>query len=318
MNSKLKKGIISATKTASLGMGAVLVAERLVRANAENKSIKVDNEDRQIFVSNLGEISYTIKGSGDPIVLLHDFYIGASHKEWDDVLDKLSENNRVYAIDFIGFGYSSRPDQCWTAYQYALSVEKFLKYVIEEPSTVIGSNGGADIGLILSNTASEFIKKIICISPKGFKESFPNDKQVKNMKKQLIPIGKSANFIMQTTRKNILQGIENKFHNKDKISDNFLNNACIFAQIGENTAVTVAGINSDFSNCPTINFLEKIKIDLCIIWGEENKENNISYMDIANGLVKDCNCIIFEGVGAFPHIENPNKFIEIVNEFLDS
>lgn len=316
MNSKIKKGIISATKTASLGLGAVLVAEKLVRANAENKSTKFDDKDTEIFVSNLGEISYSVKGSGEPLLLLHDFYIGASHKEWELVIDRLQEDYTVYTIDFIGFGYSSRPEQCWTAYQYALSVEKFLKYVIKSPATIIGSNGGADIGLILSNTASDFVKNLICISPLGFKDNFPNKKQVRDMKKQLIPIGKSANFIIQTTKKNILNNLENKFYNSEKISTDFLEYACTFAQIGENTAVSVAGINSHFNNCSTIKFLEKSKSNLCIIWGEENKENDIKYMDIAKDSYIECDCIIFEEVGNFPHLENPDKFVDIVKDFL--
>jgi pimeloyl-ACP methyl ester carboxylesterase len=53
-------------------------------------------------------IAYEIHGTaGPPVILLHGF--GASRESWCDILPCLAPHMRLYLVDLLGFGLSSKP-----------------------------------------------------------------------------------------------------------------------------------------------------------------------------------------------------------------
>jgi pimeloyl-ACP methyl ester carboxylesterase len=56
-----------------------------------------------------GEISYAVRGTGTPILLLHGIYASACGYEMRRVFTPFAEKYRVYCPDLIGFGLSDRP-----------------------------------------------------------------------------------------------------------------------------------------------------------------------------------------------------------------
>lgn len=59
------------------------------------------------FHYNGGEIDYSVKGEGDPIVLIHGF--GLDGRIWNKQVEELSKTNKVITYDLRGFGKSSLP-----------------------------------------------------------------------------------------------------------------------------------------------------------------------------------------------------------------
>lgn len=316
MNKNVKRNVISVAVTTTMSVAGLILAEKLITKKAEEKQELLENKETLKHTTNLGDIAYTVQGDKEPLILLHDFYVGASHKEWDLVIDELAKTYKVYAVDFIGFGYSSRTDKCWTAYQYAVTIENFIKEVVKEPVNLIGSGGGGDIALILSTTIPENIKNLISISPKGFKENFPSYEQVRNMKLQLLPVNSSANLIRQTSKKSISADMKTKFFNQGILTKEYIENLSTFARIGEHSSVTVAGIKSNFWSCPTTSFFKDSVVSMAVFWGEENQETPIDYMKNAQEMREDVFYVEFDDVGSFPHLENPTVFVDMVNKFL--
>lgn len=61
-------------------------------------------DDRQVVQTACGPISYTRRGAGDPLLLLHGF--GASGRIWADTMGALADLRTCYALDLPGFGGS--------------------------------------------------------------------------------------------------------------------------------------------------------------------------------------------------------------------
>src|SRR4029453_18828513 len=72
-------------------------------------------------------VHYQEKGTGTPLVLLHGFT--SSTYSWKDVLDPLSKNFRVIAVDLKGFGFSGKPEGDYTRRAQASLVVHLLDYL---------------------------------------------------------------------------------------------------------------------------------------------------------------------------------------------
>src|SRR5687768_6526539 len=90
-------------------------------------------------------LSYTDRGRGDALVLLHGFPLD-SHM-WDGQADQLSENFRVIAPDLRGFGRSRRSDP-FTLDSLADDVHLFLDQLVAVPCVLAGLSMGGYVAQV--------------------------------------------------------------------------------------------------------------------------------------------------------------------------
>jgi pimeloyl-ACP methyl ester carboxylesterase len=55
------------------------------------------------------DLAYAVAGEGEPLLLVHGIYAGASSLEFRKNFAELSQSFRVYALDLLGCGLSERP-----------------------------------------------------------------------------------------------------------------------------------------------------------------------------------------------------------------
>ena len=93
-------------------------------------------------------ISYTVVGTGQPLLLIHGF--GASIGHWRHNIPVLAAAGyQVYAIDLLGFGNSAKPDLDYTVELWQALLYDFWQAHIQVPTVVIGNSIGGLLGLML-------------------------------------------------------------------------------------------------------------------------------------------------------------------------
>ena len=105
-----------------------------------------------------GRVHYQKRGLGDPLVLVHNVYPGASHEEYAHNIAELARHFTVYAMDLLGFGGSDAPRMKYTANTYTELVFDFLREEVGRP--VLGSEKAK------SFVDGKSIKKIIVVPKK--------------------------------------------------------------------------------------------------------------------------------------------------------
>ncbi len=88
-------------------------------------------------------IFYTVKGEGSPLILIHGY--GAGMWVWEKQIEVLSKQNRVYAIDVVGYGFSDRPKIPYTPEVFICFLRDFMDAVGIEKATLIGNSMGGGI-----------------------------------------------------------------------------------------------------------------------------------------------------------------------------
>ena len=114
-----------------------------------------------------GDIYYNVAGdeSAEPVVLLHDFYPGASNYEYRHIFPRLAASWRVYAPDWLGFGMSERPSLEYTGELYATMLIGFLRDVVERPAIVLGRGRAVNIAVRAAADAPDLFARLVLVAP---------------------------------------------------------------------------------------------------------------------------------------------------------
>jgi|TARA_B110000116_G_scaffold255479_1_gene253845 haloalkane dehalogenase len=98
------------------------------------------------FDSRVGKVHYVDEGAGDPILLLH------GNPTWSflyrGIIIRLKKHFRCIAVDYPGFGLSTRPDTYgYTPAEQANVVRDLVRHLDLKNLTIMGQDWGGPIGL---------------------------------------------------------------------------------------------------------------------------------------------------------------------------
>jgi pimeloyl-ACP methyl ester carboxylesterase len=116
-----------------------------------------------------GDLYYNVAGpiAGHPLLLLHDFYPGASNFEYRAIFSALADRFRVFAPDWLGFGMSEHPNIAYTGEFYAHVLTGFLRDVVAQPAIVVAHGRAANVAVRAASDSPALIEKLVLIAPEG-------------------------------------------------------------------------------------------------------------------------------------------------------
>lgn len=298
--------------------GAALAAfVGCLQLRLKNAQKKTDTTHPQSFYDTPeGTIAYRSVGRGKPLVLLHSMMPGASHREWDAVIDALAAQYHVYAVDLPGFGNSFSPEKPWTAYQYANCLHDFIENGIGRAVCICGANGSADLALVLSMLHPKDLRRLILLSPEGIGKGFATEEDTKSLSLLLSPLIGTQLFLSGTSKANIKAMLEGAYYAKACVTPELVQQYRNAARCGKHAQTTFAMLRTRLYAADTKNAFAQLSLPFLMIWGEENQENPCANMDTAEKMKSHGSFVLFEQTGALPHLENNQAFIENVLEFL--
>ena len=251
------------------------------------------------------EIRYLESGSSKKtLLLIHG--LGASCERWEKVLPIFEKDFQVIVPDLIGFGQSDKPTVDYTIDFFSNFLEKFLKSLGIEKTTIIGSSLGGQIAAEFTSANPNSVEKLILVSPSGImKQStfaldayimaalYPNEQSAKNAFETMDGSGKE---IPSATITGFVSRM--KLHNAK------------FAFMS-----TLLGLKNSES---IITKLKNISSPTLIVWGSEDPVIPIKF---ANDFVIHIgNSELYEmsDCGHTPYVQKPELFASQVLKFLNN
>ena len=111
---------------------------------------------------------YETLGQGDPVVLVHGIGGGSSVFQYRKNAAALAHAGfKVYALDLLGFGRSSRPEIRYTQDLLTEQLTRFLAQ-LPEPAAVVANGLSAAYAIRIAVEQPELISKLVLISPTGY------------------------------------------------------------------------------------------------------------------------------------------------------
>lgn len=239
-------------------------------------------------------INYTVEGTGYPVIILHGW--GTSLETMSGVAMALSQNLRVYNIDFPGFGKSEEPSEAWGTSEYADMVAAFIiEEKLNRPIILAHSFGGR---VALHLGSRDIVGKMIItggagIPPKRGMDYYAKVYSYKAMKKALdLPIiNKKKTEILAKKQ-------------KSAGSTDYQNASGIMRQI------FVKAVNEDLRP-----LIPKVTSSTILFWGKNDTATPLSDGEYMEKNMKDAGLIAVNGTH-YAFLENLNYFICVVESFL--
>ena len=115
-----------------------------------------------------GDLAYSVAGEGEPLLLVHGVYAGASAFEFRKNFQELSKSFRVYALDLLGCGMSGRPSRRYEPEDVAVQVEDFVREEIGGSAHLVASSLTAALVMPAAVRSPRLFKKLVLICPTGY------------------------------------------------------------------------------------------------------------------------------------------------------
>lgn len=307
-----KKNLSIAAVFVGAAFGTMHVINRVFSyiATADNL---LSEDDYEYYDWRFGKIAYKKKGTGDPILLIHNLDARFSSHEWKNIEDSLAETNTVYSIDLLGCGCSDHPILTYTNYLYVQLITDFIKHVIGEKTDVIVSCDSSPFVLMACANDDTIINRVVMINPQNMISlaKIPT-KRSKTVKYLLCtPVIGTFIYNMCINKKKISQEFaSNYFYDHNKVDEKDIL-TCFEASHKEKThsKYLYACKTSRFTNANILCCLDKLNNSIFIITGNSNPENMLSASQYQN-LLPSIEIVGIDETKQLPHVEKPEEFIE--------
>lgn len=299
------------------------IANRFVYHRSTLES-HLSEKDGRYYNSKVGEIFYIKKGNGLPLLLIHDLNVCSSSYEWNKVINELSKNNTVYAIDLLGCGCSDKSNLTYTNYLYIQSIKDFIQDIIGEKTNIIATGQSASIALMSCvNTSCNYtaptIDKIILVNPENLSVLCKSSKRYSKIYKNIICAPVIGTFIYNIVFNRYK--IEHYFrtyyyYNESNITEKDVSAYLEASQKHKTQSKYLyANMISGNTNVNISDHLNKIENSIYIVKGNSNPENELNASQYQN-LIPSIKIYGIENTKHLPQLEAPIKFIEIISEII--
>lgn len=256
------------------------------------------------------------KGEGPPLILIHG--LGASLEWWQFNIDKLSEGNRVIALDFLGFGLSSRPSTDFSLNLASEFMHSFLDVLELSRASLVGNSLGGLIALYTASKMPERIDKLVLVDNAGLGQKL----SILLRLGSVYPVGKLA--LALRNRLTVRIFLSRLVYDSQKLPPYLIDCVLKMFSLPKSAEVCLqvlrTGVNLKGIKKEIWSSLQKAASSLphetLIIWGAEDRITPLSQAHAGKGLIRNSRLHIIENCGHIPQVECPEEFNQAVLNFL--
>ncbi|HEX5912818.1 MAG TPA: alpha/beta fold hydrolase [Rubrobacter sp.] len=158
-------------RTALLAVGGISGGLALYNGRLERGGGRLPNRlggEVRYYRWSGGNLAYSVAGEGEPLLLVHGVYAGASSFEFRKNFQELSKSYRVYALDLLGCGMSERPSRRYEPEDIAVQIEDFVREEIGGSAHLVASSLTAALVIPAVVRSPRLFKKLVLICPTGY------------------------------------------------------------------------------------------------------------------------------------------------------
>lgn len=303
-----------------ISTGAALGAAAAFNAVATRDVPPLDNligGDEGDFTWRGHRVSYTRRGEGPPVLLVHSIHAAASSFEWRFVADLLADRYTVYTIDLLGFGRSARPRARYTARLYIGLIGDFAAQVIKQPCALVAASVSAAYAVVLGARDPGRFPALALVAPTGLvrlnEASGPGGDTARLA--FAAPVVGTSLFNGLVSRRSLRYYLERIYADDGLVTDELVDVYYRTAhQPGAKHAPSafVAGhLNLDVRRA-----LRRLRQPSLLLWGEHASETPVEEARGFLAIKPDFDFAIFDRAGDLPHDERPDEFGDVLRGFL--
>lgn len=266
--------------------------------------------------------AFRIAGSGPALLLIHG--IGDNSTTWASVQAKLAQRFTVIAPDLLGHGQSDKPRADYSVAAYANGMRDLLGVLDIERVTVVGHSLGGGVAMQFAYQFPQLVERLILVGAGGV----THDVNIA-LRAASLPLGGEALALLRLPL--VLPAVQVA----GKVAGSLLGNTSmgrelphvlrILRDLPEPTA------SSAFTRTlravvdwrgQVVTMLDRCylteSVPVQLIWGDRDVVIPVSHARMAHAAMPGSELEIFAGSGHFPFHDDPDRFVEVVQRFIDT
>ncbi len=265
-------------------------------------------------------LAYRQAGSGPVLVLIHG--ITSDSGTWRRVMPYLARRYTVIAPDLIGHGASAKPRGDYSLGAHASSVRDLLVALGHDSATFVGHSLGGGIAMQLSYQFPERCERLVLVDSGGLGRdvnvllraaTLPGSELVLPLlaATRLLDAGRLAGRVLARLGLRAGTDIEEIARGHASLSDGEARAAFI------NTLRSVVEPGGQRVSASNRLYLAR-HLPLMLMWGEHDSLIPASHGRSAHEQLPGSRLELFESSGHFPQLDEPERFLDVLIDFIDS
>ncbi len=265
-------------------------------------------------------VAYRSAGSGPAIVLVHG--ITSNSATWERVMPYLATRFTVIAPDLIGHGESAKPRGDYSLGAYASGVRDLMVTLGHESATFVGHSLGGGIVMQLAYQFPERCERLVLVDSGGLGRevsillraaTLPFSEVVLPIlaSTRLLDAGRAVSRVVGRIGLHAGTDMAELGRGHASLADPEARSAFI------HTLRTIVDPRGQRVNASDRLYLAE-NIPFLLVWGERDPIIPVEHGLAAHELVPSSRLEVFEDAGHFPHVDDPQRFLDVLLDFIDS
>ena len=262
--------------------------------------------------------SYTDSGSGPVLLFIHGLL--GSQRQWAHLVDRLDDGHRVVVPDLFGHGESAKPMGDYSLGGHAATLRDLLDRLGIERVTLVGHSLGGGIAMVFSYLFPERVERLVLVASGGLgrevspllrSATLPGAEYVLPvlasgwMRERIASAGRLLGSVGLRPGSDLTQ----VWQGFTSLGDADTRRAFL--------ATTRAVIDPGGQSVTAHDYLpEATPIPTLVVWGTRDRMIPAWHAAAATASIEGCRVELFAGAGHFPHLDDPDRFADLVRDFM--
>jgi pimeloyl-ACP methyl ester carboxylesterase len=251
------------------------------------------------------------------VLLLHG--LAGNSRTWRAVQPALADTHDVIAPDLLGHGESAKPMGDYSLGAYASGLRDLLAVLDVPSATIVGHSFGGGIAMQLAYQHPELCDRLVLVGSGGLGREVSWLLRLVTLPgfEYLMPLVFPR--LVADAGNDVGRVLSRVSLGSARLSEMWRSYASLAGAADRKAFVrTIRGVIEPGGQ--TVNALDRLylasHLPTLIVWGDGDAIIPVAHARAAHESIPGSRLEILEGVGHFPHVEAPERFIEVLDDFL--
>lgn len=265
-----------------------------------------------------GNVHYQKRGWGDPLLLVHNVYPGASYEEYERNMDALAKHFTVYAMDLLGFGHGDHPRLKYTSNTYVEQVFDFIREVIEEPAHCISAGLSCAYVSEVAAWRSNLFQKLVFVCPRSEPTGLDKPRWMAPIRHFFFssPTLGSGFYETMAGQYELRQFLLTCFRQPKRVTRELVNRLYNIAR-QSGTIYAFASLMTGYLDNDLLHYLPKFDLPILLVWGRQAEPTPVEHSVRLQAVAQNCTLEVIEDAGSWVHDEQSAAVNNVLVEWLN-
>jgi pimeloyl-ACP methyl ester carboxylesterase len=266
------------------------------------------------------DIAFRREGGGPLLVLIHG--MAGSSATWRHVIPALAKRFTVVAPDLLGHGASAKPRTDYSLGAYASGIRDLMTALGHDRGSIVGQSFGGGVAMQTAYQFPERCERLVLVGSGGLGIEVSALLRALSLPgaELALPIG--CRPLFRDLARAALRFLERRGRRPGPVLVELVSSYASLADADARRAFvqTLRSVVDRYGQ--RVNARDRLyltaEVPTLIVWGTHDPVIPVAHAHDAHASLPRSRLELFDGVGHYPHCEDPEKFVRVLEAFVDA